>query len=120
MVCFIHRPEYFKIYKGEDEEDLTNLAEFIIAKHRNGATGTIKLKFKHQFARFEDYEDNRHAPLPKEQFPSATKTSTLSAEEAASLGGMSLNMPENSAPLPDDLNLTPFGPSDPVDNNPPF
>ena len=115
MVCFIHRPEYFKIYKGDDEEDLTNLAEFIIAKHRNGATGTIKLKFKHQYARFEDYEDNRHAPLPHEQYPSAsTKTSKLSDEEVASIDNMALNMPDG------DANATPFGPSDPVDNKPPF
>lgn len=114
MVCFIHRPEYFKIYKGEGDEDLTNLAEFIIAKHRNGATGTIKLKFKHQFARFEDYEDNRRAPLPSEQYASSTKTSDLSAEEASSIGNMALNMPENTT------DGNPFGPSDPVDDRPPF
>jgi replicative DNA helicase len=115
MVCFIHRPEYFKIKTGENGEDLTNLAEFIIAKHRNGATGTIKLKFRHQYARFEDYEDNRHAPMPNEQYPHASmKSSKLSDEEAASLGEMALNMPANNAID------SPFGPSDPVDSEPPF
>ncbi len=116
MVCFIHRPEYFKIYKGEGDEDLTNLAEFIIAKHRNGATGTIKLKFKHQFARFEDYEDNRHIPLPGDQYPQARmKTSDLSDADRAQMDGMTLHMPEDSGAD------NPFGPSDPVDNNkPPF
>ena len=114
MVCFIHRPEYFKL-KGENGEDYTNLAEFIIAKHRNGATGTIKLKFRHQYARFEDYEDNRHAPMPHEQYPSAsTKTSDVSDEEVASISNMALQMPDNPA---DD---TPFGPSDPVDGVTPF
>lgn len=114
MVCFIHRPEYYKIYQIEGE-DMTGKAEFIIAKHRNGATGIIKFKFKHQYARFEDYEDNGPAPLPGEQYPHAsTKVSELSGEEAASIANMALNMPESS---PSD---NPFGPSDPVNNNVPF
>ena len=94
---------------------MTGKAEFIIAKHRNGATGIIKFKFKHQYARFEDYEDNGPAPLPGEQYPHAsTKVSELSGEEAASIANMALNMPESS---PSD---NPFGPSDPVNNNVPF
>ena len=115
IVCFIHRPEYFRIKTGENGEDLTNLAEFIIAKHRNGATGTIKLKFKHQFARFEDYEDNRHAPMPVEQYPAAsTKKMDLTPEEAAAMAEMNVQMPESTA------NDNPFGPSDPVDGEPPY
>ncbi len=110
MVCFIHRPEYFKIYKGEGDEDLTNLAEFIIAKHRNGATGTIKLKFKHQYARFEDYEDNRRAPLPHEQYPQAS----MKSSSAVDVEPMQLREPGN------ETGNEPFGPSDPVDDKPPF
>ena len=36
MVCFIHRPEYYKIYTSQDGTDLRGMAEIIIAKHRNG------------------------------------------------------------------------------------
>ena len=39
MVCFIHRPEYYKIYTSADGSDLRGMAEIIIAKHRNGAVG---------------------------------------------------------------------------------
>jgi len=114
MVCFIHRPEYYKIMEV-DGEDMTGKAEFIIAKHRNGATGVIKLKFKHQYARFEDYEDNGPAPMPSDQYGTgATKSSNLSDEEMASLGSMALNLPESA------VDTSPFGASDPVDNNPPF
>ena len=52
MVCFIHRPEYYKIYEDEKGNDLRGLAEIIIAKHRNGAVGDIRLKFRGEFTRF--------------------------------------------------------------------
>ncbi|MBQ8051448.1 MAG: replicative DNA helicase [Bacteroidaceae bacterium] len=107
MVCFIHRPEYYKIYEI-DGEDMTGKAEFIIAKHRNGSTGVIRLKFRNQLARFEDYEDTSAAPLPENPF--STKASKVSAEEAASIGAMDLNMPDS----------TPFGPSEPLPDGVPF
>jgi replicative DNA helicase len=31
------------------------LAEIIVAKHRNGPTGIVKLTFKKQFMEFEDH-----------------------------------------------------------------
>ena len=54
MVCFIHRPEYYGIKEDANARDLTGLAEIIIAKHRNGATGDLWLSFKHSFVRFEN------------------------------------------------------------------
>lgn len=48
LVCFIHRPEYYGV-KVESTAagtiDWTNKAEIIIAKHRNGMTGSISLSF---------------------------------------------------------------------------
>lgn len=58
MVCFIHRPEYYKIYEDEKGNSLIGLAEIIIAKHRNGATGDILLRFKNEFARFQNLDDD--------------------------------------------------------------
>lgn len=58
MVCFIHRPEYYKIFEDEKGNSLIGLAEIIIAKHRNGATGDIQLRFKNEFARFQNKEDD--------------------------------------------------------------
>lgn len=46
MVCFIHRPEYYKIYSDEKGNDLHGMAEIIIAKHRNGAVGDVLLRFR--------------------------------------------------------------------------
>lgn len=57
IVCFIHRPEYYT-RASEDKEgtDIRGLAELIVAKHRSGAVGDVKLRFVKQFARFENWE----------------------------------------------------------------
>lgn len=57
MVCFIHRPEYYKIFEDEKGNSLIGLAEIIIAKHRNGATADVLLRFKSEFARFQNIDD---------------------------------------------------------------
>ncbi len=59
VVLFIYRDEYY--YKTEEEwiaahpdrEYPREEADVIIAKHRNGPTGRIKLRFRHNLARFE-------------------------------------------------------------------
>lgn len=66
MVCFIHRPEYYKIYQDDKGNDLRGMAEIIIAKHRNGATGDVLLRFKGEFARFQNPDDDLVVPLPEE------------------------------------------------------
>jgi replicative DNA helicase len=58
MVCFIHRPEYYKIFEDDKGNSLIGLAEIIIAKHRNGATGDVLLRFKSEFARFQNIDDD--------------------------------------------------------------
>ena len=56
IVLFIHRPEYYGITEDEDGNSNIGIAEIIIAKHRNGATGDIKLSFKKNLAKFSDME----------------------------------------------------------------
>src|SRR5574344_2594263 len=68
IVCFIHRPEYYKIYQDEKGRDMHGVAQFIIAKHRNGSVGDINLNFRSEFARFSDPDE--HVPLPGETFSS--------------------------------------------------
>ena len=66
MVCFIHRPEYYKIYTSADGSDLRGMAEIIIAKHRNGAVGDVRLRFIGQYTRFQNPEDDMVIPPPTE------------------------------------------------------
>ena len=58
IVSFIYRPEYYKIMEDEEGRSLKGVAEVIIAKHRNGALDTVKLKFIDKFAKFEDLSDD--------------------------------------------------------------
>ncbi len=55
LVLFIYRAEYYKIDEFEDQSSTQGVAEIIIAKHRNGAVGDVKLRFIADFAKFEDY-----------------------------------------------------------------
>jgi replicative DNA helicase len=54
MVFFIHRPEYYGITEDSEGNSILGLAEIIIAKHRNGKTGSAWLKFKADYAKFTD------------------------------------------------------------------
>ncbi|MGB8226530.1 MAG: replicative DNA helicase [Sedimentisphaerales bacterium] len=52
VVMLLHREDYYRREdeSGQNRED--NVAEIIIAKQRNGPTGTVKLNFNSQFTRF--------------------------------------------------------------------
>lgn len=62
MVCFIHRPEYYKINEDAKGNSLIGLAEIIIAKHRNGAVGDVRLRFRGELARFQNLKDDTVIP----------------------------------------------------------
>ena len=51
IVMFLYRDDYYN--KDTDEK---NIAECIIAKHRNGETGTFKLGFQGEFSKFSNIE----------------------------------------------------------------
>ena len=57
LVLFIHRPEYYGMDVDEEGNSLKGVAEIIVAKHRNGPTGDIQLKFVREFAKFVDMDD---------------------------------------------------------------
>jgi replicative DNA helicase len=57
VVIFIFRPEmYLSPEEREAQSALQGIAEVIVAKQRNGPTGTVKLAFQNKFARFENLE----------------------------------------------------------------
>ena len=56
IVSFLYRPEYYGITEWDDEMKTPSegQGEFIVAKHRNGALDSIKLKFIPNLGKFED------------------------------------------------------------------
>lgn len=53
IVTFIYRPGYYGVEEGNFDVP-QDLAEIILAKHRNGGLGTVNLRFIGQFVKFED------------------------------------------------------------------
>jgi replicative DNA helicase len=60
MVAFLYRDAYYNP-ESAPEPDLT---EFIIAKSRNGPTGTVKLRFLKEHTLFVPYGDGSHFASP--------------------------------------------------------
>jgi len=56
VVMFLFRPEYYK------SDEKPGIAEVHVAKHRNGPTGTIELKFRRDHTRFYNLETRRPEP----------------------------------------------------------
>lgn len=66
LVIFIHRPDFVGLSENEDEKEKTQI---IIAKHRNGQTTDIPMRFKGNQVRFvedDDTLDIRAANMPVE------------------------------------------------------
>jgi replicative DNA helicase len=69
IVSFIYRAEYYGLM--EDEHGPTaGMGDIIVAKHRNGSTDTVRLRFIGKYARFDNVEsfdgefESSHDPAP--------------------------------------------------------
>ncbi len=52
IVTFLYRPEYYKITVTDDGMPTHGMCEVIIAKHRNGSTDDLRIKFIGKFTKF--------------------------------------------------------------------
>ena len=92
MVFFIHRPEYYGLSEDADGNDTKGLAELIIAKHRNGETGIVNLKFKKEFAQFTDWDSFN---LPSEPSQVILPSKGLGGDDGLNAGADSFMQEEN-------------------------
>ncbi|MBQ9514363.1 MAG: replicative DNA helicase [Clostridia bacterium] len=63
IVMFIHRPDKAKNIKEKDLEEgkvKTNVAEILVEKHRNGATGLVELYFMSECTKFVNLDANKN------------------------------------------------------------
>lgn len=69
IVSFIYRPEYYGFMQDEDGNSNAGVGEIIIAKHRNGALDSVRLRFIGQYARFdnlEGFDDSENDAAPQQ------------------------------------------------------
>ncbi len=125
MVCFIHRPEYYKIYQDDKGRNMRGMAEFIIAKHRNGAVDTVVMRFRSEYARFQDTDEEDYIPVPGEKMTYGSAIDGSGDSPVAD--GATAEVPELPTseqptampPLPDANDSTsPFGPPPSLEDMP--
>ena len=74
LVMFVYRPEYYLAHLPQGDPELEaqkGRAEIIIAKQRNGPTGTVTLSFLKEYARFENLAEDfvSHSAAPGADTP---------------------------------------------------
>jgi len=85
LIGFIYRDEVY----NKDTAD-KGIAELIIAKQRNGPTGTIKLAFQNRYARFKNLSGDQRRELGLSEKPGfAGGDDSFPDDEAAGRGGAS-------------------------------
>jgi len=65
IVTFIYRPDYYALADGVDMPD--NIAEIILAKHRNGSLGTVNLRFLKEYVKFVDDDSSGFRNMPGQE-----------------------------------------------------
>ena len=68
IVSFIYRPEYYQILEDEEGNSLKGIGEIIVAKHRNGALDSVRLKWDGQFAKFSNLDDDAFTGIDDSSF----------------------------------------------------
>ena len=58
MVGFIYRSEYYGVTEDDQGNSTHGVGEFIIQKHRNGPTETIKMRYQGEFTKFSNLNDS--------------------------------------------------------------
>jgi len=61
VVMFIYRDDYY------NDEAIKGLADILIAKHRSGATGAVKVTFAAEFTKFDDLPHGYTSQMPPPQ-----------------------------------------------------
>lgn len=56
VVLFVHREEYYISKDEAEEKGLRGVAEIIVAKHRNGPTGTARLHWEGSYTQFSNID----------------------------------------------------------------
>jgi len=60
-ICFIYRDDYY----NKEASTEPNIAELIIAKQRNGPTGTVKVRFDREYTRFDNLAEGEYVDSPE-------------------------------------------------------
>lgn len=77
MVVFIYRPEYYGIEEDTEGNSTDGYSEVIIAKHRNGETDDVPLKFSKITTGFSDFRESYFDVNPIQEINDYSAPSTI-------------------------------------------
>ena len=108
MVLFLYRPEYYGLTEDEEGRSTAGVGEVIIAKHRNGETGIVPLKFVGKYVKFTDLDEDftgmggdsfggNESP-----FGGSAMSPSASFDDFMGSGGGGITMPSRMNDMPDD------------------
>ncbi len=80
MVIFIHRPDYVGLSENPEDKEKTQI---IIAKHRNGETCDIDMRFRSEQVRFVELDDTLDVRMARESAMNASAASGMNMEDDA-------------------------------------
>lgn len=107
IVCFIHRPEYYTRATQDGEgNNIKGLAYLIVAKHRSGGVGDVKLHFVSKFAKFENWEEG-YEVMQETLAENTMKIQSRMNEETSYEIPSSFGLSTPSTPLPDSMMASP-------------
>ena len=107
IVCFIHRPEYYTRATQDGEgNNIKGLAYLIVAKHRSGGVGDVKLHFVSKFAKFENWEEG-YEVMQETLAENTMKIQSRMNEETSYDIPSSFGLSTPSTPLPDSMMASP-------------
>ena len=99
IVQFIYRPDYYKIEEGGFDTP-KDLAEIILAKHRNGGLGTVNLKFVGEFTLFKDPVDEGFIDFSNSNPFDVNNFNTMITRPSRSITGDIIDVVPDNDPTP--------------------
>ena len=114
IVLFVYRPEYYGI-EEEDGISTAGKADIIIAKHRSGSTGKVRVRFKRECVRFVN--DDSTFPDPNQYASSIPSNTSFDGPTGTIPSRMNIELGDGTAMPKDDSPLN-FGVRE--DNDTPF
>ncbi len=64
LVMFLYRPEYYGYKEDANGKSTKGYGELIIAKHRNGATGSVPFSYNESMTHINNYEPDKKEDIP--------------------------------------------------------
>lgn len=102
MVLFLYRPEYYGLMEDEQGNSTVGVGEVIIAKHRNGETGIVPLRFIGKYVKFVDLEEDFGGMDGGIGGDSPFGGSAMAPSSSFSDFGGGITMPSRMNDMPDD------------------